>query len=421
MRALAWLNKLRRDEGGNVLAITAASMPLILGGAAMAIDTVQLSVWKRQLQRAADSAAIAGAYAEARGDVAEDAVHRDLNENTFPTLSQPEVVQEGARLGFNRTVYVSLTAERRVPFLSFFTNRANTLTVDATAALVDDGQFCMLSLYDGDEVGINANGNALVDLECGMYSNSQNEDSSVTAGGSSSIIATPISSPGELDPNQNFADGTTLRPRSAPMADPFADVPLPEVPTEGCDGVLSVSNNSPVRTIDDDTAGEACWSSWNIDGTLRLNPGVYYVNGGNINLKGRIESTGTGGVTIVMTGHETNDDGDLEVGDFIQNGGGVLDIDASDGGDFRGIALYRDPRAEYKLVKINGGADTVITGAIYMPSTDLWLGGNASFDATCLQVVARIITFRGGADIDNECTAGGGAQMLRQTVVRLVG
>ena len=54
MRALAWLNKLRRDTGGNVLIITAAVMPLIIGGAGMAIDSVQLSVWKRQLQRAAD-------------------------------------------------------------------------------------------------------------------------------------------------------------------------------------------------------------------------------------------------------------------------------------------------------------------------------------------------------------------------------
>ena len=90
MRALAWLNKLRRDKSGNVLAITAASMPLIVGGAAMAIDTVQLSVWKRQLQRAADSAAIAGAHAFVQGASTGTAVANDLDEHIDFDLQENE-------------------------------------------------------------------------------------------------------------------------------------------------------------------------------------------------------------------------------------------------------------------------------------------------------------------------------------------
>ncbi|HEX8640394.1 MAG TPA: pilus assembly protein TadG-related protein [Allosphingosinicella sp.] len=420
MRALAWLNKLRRNESGNVLAITAAALPLMLGGAAMAIDTIQLEVWKRQLQRAADSAAIAGAYAEAQGREAVDAVHRDLDENSFPTLSVPETVLEGARNGFDRTVYVSLTTQRTVPFMSLFTNEPNTITVDATAALVGEGDFCMLSLYDGEDVGINANGNADVNLTCGMYSNSRNDDSAITAGGTSSITAEPVTTVGEVDETgQNFAPGTTFRPHSAPMADPFADVPLPTPPSP-CPA-LSVPSNGPTVIRDASIPGQNCFSSMNIDGTLQLNPGVYYIDGGNIDLKGKIQSVGTGGVTLIMTGHTNDAAGDLVVGDFIQNGGGKLIIEASESGPYQGIALYRDPRAAYRLVKINGGADTTITGAIYMPTTDLWLGGNASFDATCLQVVARIITFRGGADMQNGCEDGSSSQMIRRMVVRLVG
>ncbi|HWT12407.1 MAG TPA: pilus assembly protein TadG-related protein [Allosphingosinicella sp.] len=417
MRALAWLRKLLRDTGGNVLAITAASMPLVVGGAAMAIDTIQLSVWKRQLQRAADSAAIAGAHAEAQGSSRDNAVHRDLSENVFPTLSQPEVVQGGARLGFDRTVYVSLTAQRTVPFMSFFTNSATTITAEATAALIEDGQFCLLSLYDGPNTGIDANGNADVDLTCGMGTNSES-DNAVTAGGSSRIKARPITARGGLDgDSQNFVPPTTLRPRSARLRDPFANVPLPTVPSTCSETTLSVGNG----VVTDPLPAGSCYAAWNIDGTLRLAPGTHYINGGLVDLKGRIESTGTGGVTIVMTGDEFNTDGDLIVGDFKQNGGGVLDIDAQETGPYRGIALYRDPRAVLLTVKINGGADTDIRGAIYMPGTDLWLGGNADFNAQCLQVVARIITFRGGADIRNTCPSGGASQALRQTIVRLVG
>lgn len=415
MRALGWLKRLKTDKRGNVLAITAASLPLIVAGAGMAIDSVQLSVWKRQMQRAADSAAIAGAYGESQGSVVTGAVHRDLDENVFPTLSEAEVVEVGPRLGFNRAVYVRLTAQRTVPFMSFFTNSATTITAEATAALVDEGEFCMLSLYDGDGPGINANGNATVDLGCGMAANSVS-DNSVTAGGASNIVASPITSTGGLNgETENFATGSVLRPYSAPTRDPFANVPLPTVPTP-CTAV-DVGNGETEAP----TPG-SCSSAWNVGngGTLRLADGIYYVTG-DITLHGRIESTGTGGVTIIMTGTQTNSDGDLIVGDLKQNGGGELDIDASETGAYRGIALYRDPRANLLTVKINGGAETDIRGAVYMPSTDLWYGGNAQTNAECLQVVARIITFRGGADINNNCPDGSASQAFRQTVIRLVG
>ena len=68
MRAYSWLRDLISSERGNVFVVAAAVMPLLLGSAAFAVDTIQLSVWKRQLQRAADSSAIAGAYAVSLGD-----------------------------------------------------------------------------------------------------------------------------------------------------------------------------------------------------------------------------------------------------------------------------------------------------------------------------------------------------------------
>ena len=57
-----FVKKLCRDRRGNVLAIAAAAMPLVMGSAGLATDTIQWVLWKRQLQRAADSAAIAGVY-----------------------------------------------------------------------------------------------------------------------------------------------------------------------------------------------------------------------------------------------------------------------------------------------------------------------------------------------------------------------
>ena len=51
-----------KDRRGNALVIAGAALPLLVGAAGLATDTIQWTLWKRQLQRAADSAAIAGVY-----------------------------------------------------------------------------------------------------------------------------------------------------------------------------------------------------------------------------------------------------------------------------------------------------------------------------------------------------------------------
>src|SRR5438067_10312919 len=59
---IGFIRKLLKDRRGNVLAIACAAMPMVIGCAGLATDTIEWTLWKRQLQRAADSAAFAGAY-----------------------------------------------------------------------------------------------------------------------------------------------------------------------------------------------------------------------------------------------------------------------------------------------------------------------------------------------------------------------
>ena len=58
-----FLRGIKGDEGGNALALGAITLPMVIGAAGLGLDTVQWTLTQRQLQRAADSAAIAGAYA----------------------------------------------------------------------------------------------------------------------------------------------------------------------------------------------------------------------------------------------------------------------------------------------------------------------------------------------------------------------
>ena len=74
----SFLKKLFRNERGNTLIIAGAGLPILMGFAGLANDTIQWSLWKRQLQRQADSAAIAGTYARFAGHDLNLAVTRDL-------------------------------------------------------------------------------------------------------------------------------------------------------------------------------------------------------------------------------------------------------------------------------------------------------------------------------------------------------
>lgn len=409
MRALSWLRTLFSSERGNVLVVGAATMPLLIGAAAIAIDTIQISVWKRQLQRAADSSAIAGAYALSLDDDTHDAVHRDLDKNAFPLLSQEEAIAVGARLGFNRTVRVTLTATRTPPFMSIFTNRPQTLVADATAALVDDGTFCMVSLYDGTDAGIDANGGAEVNLGCGMKSNCTGAQC-VTAGGSSSITASPIAAVGGLrGDSNNFVQPTKLQPYAAAQADPFAYLANPAPNPSNCTETLT-------ELTDLTTLGaHPCFAAVNISPSVTVNlPDVVQtltVYGGDIDIKGDLTASD---LTIIMTGPNG------AAGDLIINSQANLNLSASSSGDYKGVLFYRDRRASNIEIKINGGATSKLTGALYFPTSDITFAGSAGMNVECLQMVGQKLKFRGGANITNACPANGGAQAFQQTVVRLI-
>ncbi|HEX8127295.1 MAG TPA: Tad domain-containing protein [Allosphingosinicella sp.] len=412
MRALSWLKDLVSSERGNVFVVAAAVMPLLLGSAAFAVDTIQLSVWKRQLQRAADSSSIAGAYAVSLGDNEHDAIHRDLDKNKFPVLTEEEQIVVAPRLpDYTQTVQVTLTATRTLPFLSIFTKTPTKMVATATAALVQDGQYCMISLYNGPDAGIDVNGNADINLGCGMKSNCTGTQC-VTAGGASSITASPIAAVGGLNgKSNNFVEPTVLQPYSAAQADPYAYLanPAPDASKCTANGTLTASTNFA-------TLGpNPCFLAASIPPSAALNipdsVESITIYGGDIDFKGDV--TGKQ-LTWIMTGPNG------QAGDLIMNSQANLNLSAPDSGDLKGILFYRDRRASNIEIKINGGSSSNLTGAMYFPTSDITYAGNSTMTVNCLQMVGQKLRFRGGARISNQCD-GTGSSSVRQTVVRLIG
>ena len=147
--------KLWNDKRGNALVIAGAALPLVVGSAGLATDTIQWTLWKRQLQRAADSAAMAGVYATVAGQN-NGAVCGDLLNNkikwsdtctgTAPTdpvitlkAGYPKETHPADTPEWDNATRVELAVQRNLAFSSMFTT-APTITATATAAIADSGK-----------------------------------------------------------------------------------------------------------------------------------------------------------------------------------------------------------------------------------------------------------------------------------------
>jgi Flp pilus assembly protein TadG len=456
-----FLRKMWHDRRGNTLAIAAACMPLFVGAAGLATDTIQWTLWKRQLQRAADSAAMAGVYDRtANGGETTNtdaAVTHDLsiNRHTYYDLLDGQPDCSGAcDIDYPEdtafaTDHVSVTIKIRQPltFSSIFLSTAPTITATATAAAVTSGGDACIEALEKDptKTGITNSGNATVDApNCVLYSNSPSANSA-TAGGSSEVTAKAVAAVGGIAQSNNFHVGKYL-PYSPALIDPFGPdgrnvTPNPDDMhcaghwvTKGksktwvADALTSTTDVANATYLDSSgnvQTGANCFSSMSVGANTSLSIpddfGPIYLNGGGVDLKGHFDCDGC---SIVLTNKSTATD--ATIGDFSSNAQATNTIIAPTEGDFRGIAVYQDRRAKSGTPKINGGSGSLITGALYFPGTELWINGTGDATSMCAMFVARRVVFTGTAGIklsspsDEDCEGLGLPSNSSSTSIRLV-
>lgn len=412
--------RLWRDRSGNAIFLATLALPALIGASGLAIDTIQWNLWKRQIQRQADSAALAGAYARAQGTNVTSAVTTEINRYTYVTLTGTPVIENapttGAYAGNADAVRVVLQTSRALPFSSFFLSSPPVLTAEATAAALSSGIFCMKALDNSTNPGVTMQGNATVDLGCGIAANSQ-ASNAVVAGGSSVITATPVAAVGGLQASNNYAAGTQLLPYSISQTDPFADLPTPT--PSNCSGQLTVQPNK-TKSVSNPT-GASCYKGMNIKGTVNFDPGIYYIDGSSFSAGSQSVITGTD-VTIILTSSSASTN-PSSIATVNINGGATIDMTATTSGTYAGVLFYQDRRALNSAGSnsINGNANSTLQGALYIPSQQLSFSGDSGMNTKCVQIVAFRITLIGNSEIQNECPADSGAEAFTGTRVMLVG
>lgn len=450
-----FLKKLWRDRRGNALVLAGAALPLIVGSAGLASDTIQWALWKRQLQRLADSGAEAGVYAKIAGNTVDNC--SNVSSATYsspvaytvktgnhlpqtPTCTATNPPSTGSYTSDAYAVKVDVSMQRPLSFSGMFLSATPTIRASATATIVPSGKYCVVSLENTATTGITATGSATVNLGCGMITNSTSLSAAI-ATGSSTVTATPVAAVGGINASNNWGSGTVLQPFTIAEADPFANVypPAPtDYPTQNCQNLTVNANaskstftaNADYRAMGGSFAGAMCFGSLSLNGNVTFpDHSIIILDGGSLSI-GSQANVSCSGCTFVLTSRNaaTNPN---QIGNVNINGGATVNLTAP-GTDatgvatnFEGIIMYQDRRAQYSTNAnntdlINGNSNSVYTGAFYFPNQQVTFNGTAGMQTNCMQLVVRDVTYSGNMNISNTCDPDSGSHAFDGKKVRLV-
>jgi Flp pilus assembly protein TadG len=402
---------LLRERRGSVAMMTAVMAPVLIMSLGMAVEVTSWSVSNLELQRIADAAAWAGAarYAAtsnaqlatgAAADLAEingvsGAATRTWDASTLTTTDNLITAQMVAGLKSASDYAVKVTVKRTVvkSLTKIFPGGGPSVTITASAVAEIGSlgpQPCITALgqgVDGITTGTDVSvvGNAtLTATGCSLRSN---DGISVTGGGT--ITMAGIYAGGAISGGGICCD---LHPNSGQITDPYAaNAPVQNALntlSSGSGAAISVKSNS-TQSISPGT-----YSSWDVQGTLNLSPGTYYVNGG---ISAGAQSTINGiGVTILTSGSVST------------TGGASLAFSAPLKNASAGIPGVLIAGNGAGTMTFLGNSTSPITGLIYFPNAALKFGGTSSAGSdACVEVVASTVTLVGTSNVAANCSSYG--------------
>lgn len=388
------------EQGGNVAVLFALTLPLVIGGGALGVETTLWYAKRTEMQTAADAAAFAAAIEDRSGSTDEEVAAiatLTAQDNGFGlTTGSIEVLPQEVAGGGQ--VEVILRDEAPRLFSAFFIKENVEFSTRAVATFSSAASACILALDPTAGSAARFSGSSQLTLDgCSVMANSAAADA-VTVQGAAKLKADCVISAGGVTATAGLTLSKCEAPmtRAPPVADPFKALPAPS-PTGGCRSVPANGSLSP---------GRYC-SGMTLKGEMTLQPGVYYV-AGDLTVNATASVTGSG-VTIYMT------DG----GHVKMNGSAHIDLAAPTSGIYSGVLFFGDRRSIGGTNKFLGDAGSQMTGAIYFASQEVDYQGNFSGVNGCLQVVARTVQWTGNTTVAADCTAQGMTAIPLPNLVRL--
>ena len=390
------MRKFAESESGNVAVIfSLAAIPLMMAFAG-AVDVVNLNRKSTELQNSLDAAAVAIGTVYYSG-----MSQADLEALGRTVFSANMLTAEGVPSEFDyEDAEVSpLTASAEADGPDNYITVGSQLTMTplvgwsfewkvarTSVVRVQPGQpACVLALDKNASSSIKIQGSAKVDMEgCVLAANSKSE-SAVTLSGSATIAAECVfTSGGTSGLSGSAADLDCPAPleKQYPSGDPLAGVLPPNYTS--CRSVPG----GKTKTL---SPGTYCNRTFS--GEVTLEPGIYILRGGRVNLGGNGFLKGAG-VTIFL----------MEDAEFTINGNEIVQLSPPDAGPYAGISIYQEMSNDNTL-SINGTSGSFVDGFIYAPGAHVFYAGNAgaTTDGECLRIVGNTIEFTGNSRYAANC------------------
>lgn len=404
--------------GGQVLPMVAIAIFVTMGAAALAVDIGRLWTTKRQMQSAADAAAMAGAdvaategttsqvTAAAQAAAAQNGFTNgasSINSPNSATVTVNYPPTSGTYKGVSGVVQVVISQNQPTYFMSVL--GLNNIPVNVTAAAITTGSgSCVYSIDPTASGAMTVQGTSSVSSACGVYVNSDNSSALVVSGGG--VITAPLVG---IVGGTNLNGGGSTSPTTgiAAFGDPLAWESEPTVGST-CD-----YNNTQINKNTTLTAGTYC-GGIKITGTgttVTFGPGLYIINGGSLSIGAGSIVSGSS-VTFYLTGLNTGNSNNNSYGGVTIDGASTVNLSApcdNSSGGIEGMLFFQD-RSETKgqSSTINGGSNSSFTGAIYFATTTLNYSGNSASGGYTLLVADQLVV-SGNAQVGNNysCLANG--------------
>ena len=394
-----WFARLRADRRGNVAMIVAAVFPLLIGAAGLAVDGIEWTMQKRDLQGAADAAAVAGVYSLIGSDDMDNAVSRSLVQAGVPNNASIQAIQGPA--GYEKdpfAVAVKVAVPAQMTFTRMFLKKPPVITAEATASVVKNGHYCAFALGDmDDEPGIVIRANSEVEADCGVTTNATSRDA-LQSEGSSTIKALALRAYGSFK-NWDAIKKSGVREHSLMQEDPLADTDPPQVPNTGCPD-FTVNEGSKETTIE-----PGCYANMVLNGNVRLQNGEYILNRGQF-VVGPAAHVECDACTIFLTSEEAATVPG-SIGKVKISSEATVKMSATREGPNAGILFYQDRHATSDLPgeenRLGGNSFSKLDGLIYFPSETIYVDGNMHPDVQCSRFIARRLVFAGQVYIGEKC------------------
>jgi len=411
------LARFLRDRRGNYAVITALMSPVLIGSAGLATEGGLWMYVHQNLQGAADSAAISaatqyGLNVNASLDNQAQSVIATYGytvgtAGTTVTVNRPP--SSGSYTGNNQAIEVIVTTQQSRMLSALFSSGNVTLTGRAVALPGNNGTGCVLSLNLTASGGVSSKGNSGITLnQCSVYDDSNDSSSALVNGGTATIDALSVNVVGAISGGSGITTTQGTYVGISPIADPYASVVMP---TPGsCD-----YNNKTYKNTSTIDPGVYCNGiQLNAGAVVTMNPGIYFIDRGSLQMAGGSTLQGTG-VTIIFTSSTGNNYADATI-----NGGATLAITAPTTGPTAGIAMFGDRSMPTSTTfKFNGGDTQTIGGAVYLPKGTLQYAGGNNANTNCTQVIGDTVSFVGNSLLKINCS-GSGTRPIGSSVAALV-